>query len=349
MSLNSDPIRPGLLLPAGGLVLLVAAAVLLALAPQFDLAIPYWSRVAFEIQAVQRDLHRALSAAMTAVRDGGAIAAWTLVGLSFLYGVFHAAGPGHGKVVISTYLLTQESELKRGLLLSLASSLVQGLVAIAVVEATVRLLGLTMRQAQGVVPSLEAASFGLVALLGLALVVTRGRRLLRAAARAGDPRRTDDPHAHPHDHGHDHGHDHDHEHHHDHHHGCGHSHGPRAEDLSAPLGLKSFAALILSIGIRPCSGAVLVLVVAYSLDLRAAGMAAVLAMSLGTALTVGILASLSVFARDLARRLAARMPEHAGRLSLAGEGVAVLGGLVILTLGLLLLQAALAAPAHPLL
>lgn len=347
MSLNSDPLRPGLLLPAGGLVLLVAAAVLLALAPQFDLAIPYWSRVAFEIQAIQRDLHRALSAAMTAVRDGGAMAAWTLVGLSFLYGIFHAAGPGHGKVVISTYLLTQESELKRGLLLSLASSLVQGVVAIIVVEATVRLLGLTMRQAQGVVPSLEAASFGLVALLGFALVVTRGRRLLRAAARAGNPRRTDDPHghAHPHDHG-----DH-HDHHHDHHdhHGCGHSHGPRAGDLSAPLGLKSFAALILSIGIRPCSGAVLVLVVAYSLDLRAAGMAAVLAMSLGTALTVGILASLSVFARDLARRLAARMPEHAGRLSLAGEGVAVLGGLVILTLGLLLLQAALAAPAHPLL
>lgn len=115
------------------------------------------------------------------------------------------------------------------------------------------------------------------------------------------------------------------------------------------MGLKSFVALILSIGIRPCSGAVLVLVVAYSLDLRATGMAAVLAMSLGTAITVGMLASLSVFARDVARRLAARMPEHAGRFSLAGEGIAVLGGLVILTLGLLLFQAALSAPTHPLL
>ena len=105
---------------------------------------------------------------------------------------------------------------------------------------------------------------------------------------------------------------------------------------------------MLSIGIRPCSGAVLVLVVAYSMDLRLAGVAAVLAMSIGTAITVGALASLSVFARDLARRLAARMPDHAGGLSIAGEGVAVLGGLAILTLGLLLLQAALATPAHPL-
>ncbi|MFX4219883.1 MAG: nickel/cobalt transporter [Thalassobaculum sp.] len=336
MSLSPDRVRPGLILPAGGLVLLVAAAVVLALAPQFDLAIPYWSRVAFEIQSIQRDLHRALSAAIMAVRDGGAVAAWTLIGLSFLYGIFHAAGPGHGKVVISTYLLTQESELKRGLLLSLISSLVQGLVAIVLVEATVRLLGLTMRQAEGAVPSLEAASYGLVALLGVGLIVTRGRRMLRAMAGSADPV----PNGHAHGHHHDH----------DHYHGaCGHSHGPRPEDLAAPLGLKSFAALVLSIGIRPCSGAVLVLVVAYSMDLRVTGMAAVLAMSLGTAITVGMLASLSVFARDLARRLAARMPEHAGRLSLAGEGVAVAGGIVILILGLLLLQAALAAPAHPLL
>jgi nickel/cobalt exporter len=341
MSLSPDRVRPSLLLPAGGLALVVAAAVVLALAPQFDLAIPYWSWVAFEIQSIQRDLHRALSAAIMAVQQGGVVAAWTLIGLSFLYGIFHAAGPGHGKVVISTYLLTQESELKRGLLLSLMSSLVQGLMAIVLVEATVRLLGLTMRQAEGAVPGLEAASYGLVALLGAGLIVTRGRRMLRAMAGPADPGHTGHAHGHHHD---DHGHNHDHD-----HGACGHSHGPRPEDLAAPLGLKSFAALVLSIGIRPCSGAVLVLVVAYSMDLRATGMAAVLAMSLGTAITVGMLASLSVFARDLARRLAARMPEHAGRLSLAGEGVAVAGGIVILVLGLLLLQAALAAPAHPLL
>lgn len=331
------------LLPAAGLVLLVCAAVLLALAPQFDLSIPYWSRLAVEIQVIQRDLHRALAAAIAAVREEGMVAAWTLVGLSFLYGIFHAAGPGHGKVVISTYLLTQESELKRGLVLSLAAALVQGLVAIVVVETTVRVLGLTMRQAQGVVPSLEAASYGLIALVGAGLVFTRGRRLLRALVRPGGGH----GHGHDHHHHHHHGHDHHHDHSHDHA-DCGHSHGPSRADLAAPLNLRSAAALVLSIGIRPCSGAVLVLVVAYSMGLRLTGMASVLAMSLGTAITVGILAALSVFARDMARRLAARMPEHAGGLSLAAEGVAVAGGLTILVLGLLLLQAVLGAPAHPL-
>ncbi|WPZ35747.1 nickel/cobalt transporter [Thalassobaculum sp. OXR-137] len=346
MSTSEPRVNARTLFPAVALVLLVCAAILLAFAPQFDLAIPYWSYVAFEIQAIQRELHRGLAAAIAAVRDEGMVAAWTLVGLSFLYGIFHAAGPGHGKVVISTYLLTQESELKRGLLLSAAAALVQGIVAILLVEATVRVLGLTMRQAEGVVPSLEAASYGLIALVGAGLVFTRGRRLLAGLTEYGASHdHHDHHHGHAHAHAHDHAHDHDHGHDHGH---CGHSHGPAREDLAAPLSLRSAAALVVSIGIRPCSGAVLVLVVAYSMGLRLTGMASVLAMSVGTAITVGFLASLSVFARDLARRLAARLPDHAGRLSLASEAVAVLGGLAILVLGLLLLQAVLTAPAHPL-
>ena len=355
MSLTTDRMSPRLVLPTIGLILLLGAAIVLAFAPQFDLAIPYWSRIALEIQAIQRELHRGLATAIAAVREEGMVAAWTLIGLSFLYGIFHAAGPGHGKVVISTYLLTQESELKRGLLLSAAAAMVQGIVAIVLVEATVRLLGLTMRQAEGVVPSLEAASYGLIALLGLVLVFSRGRRLIASLARrpADTPalhhhhdHGHDHDHGHHHHHGHAHHHDHAHDHSHDHAH-CGHSHGPSREDLAEPLRLRTAAALVLSIGIRPCSGAVLVLVVAYSMGLRLTGMASVLAMSVGTAITVGVLAAMSVFARDMARRIADRMPEHAGRLSLAAEAVAVAGGLLILVLGLLLLQAALTAPAHP--
>jgi nickel/cobalt exporter len=79
----------------------------------------FWSNVALDIQAAQRDLHRQLAAAMEAVQRQGATAAGALVVLSFLYGVFHAAGPGHGKVVISTYLMTQESQLRRGVVLSM--------------------------------------------------------------------------------------------------------------------------------------------------------------------------------------------------------------------------------------
>ena len=105
--------------------------------------------------------------------------------------------------------------------------------------------------------------------------------------------------------------------------------------------------MVASVGLRPCSGAILVLLVAYSLDLRLAGVAAVLAMSLGTAITVSTLAVLSVCARRVSLRLAARLPGNAGRLSLAVDIAGMLGGLIILLAGVLLLHAGLTAPAHP--
>ncbi len=328
--------RRNLLVAAGLAVLAAGLAVPLAVLP--DSVPGLWSGLVLEVQTLQRDLHRQLAAAMQAVRAEGAAAAWTLVVLSFLYGVFHAAGPGHGKVVISTYILTQESQLRRGLLLSLVSSLCQGLTAILVVAATVGLLGLTLRQAQGAATGLETLSYGLVALLGLVLVVSRARRLLRrrrvpTPRGRGDPPRPAFGHHNTHD-------------------GacssCDHAHGPSLRDLDAPLSWRGLAGMVASIGLRPCSGAVLVLLVAYSLDLRWAGIAAVLAMSLGTAITVSLLAILSVYARKGALRLAALIPDRAARLTVALDLVAVLGGLVILTAGILMLQAALTVPAHPL-
>ena len=324
--------------------LFVAAAIAVLAA---GLAVPFsalpdsgpglWSGLVLEIQTVQRDLHRQLAAAMQAVKAEGAAAASALVVLSFLYGVFHAAGPGHGKVVISTYILTQESQLRRGLLLSLVSSLCQGVTAILAVTVTAGLLDLTLRQAQGTATGLETLSYGLVALVGLTLVASRGRRLLRR--RAPMPRGDGGtPHLAL---GHHHKHD-----------GacssCGHAHGPSLREMDAPLSWRGLAGMVASIGLRPCSGAVLVLLVAYSLDLRWAGIGAVLAMSLGTAITVSLLATLSVYARKGALRLAAFIPDRTDRLAVAFDLVAVLGGVVILTAGLLMLQAALTVPAHPL-
>ena len=117
--------------------------------------------------------------AIQAVKARGMAASWALVALSFLYGVFHAAGPGHGKIVISTYILTNESQLRRGLLLSISCSLCQGLTAIVAVDLTAGLLGFTLRQAQSAATDLETITYGLVALLGLTLILSRARRLYR--------------------------------------------------------------------------------------------------------------------------------------------------------------------------
>jgi len=286
-----------------------------------------WAWLAAAIAGLQADLHRQLAEALRALKAQGEAAAWGLIGLSFLYGVFHAAGPGHGNMVISTYMLTHESRLRRGLAISALAALAQGLTAIVLVEVTVALLGLTLRQANEAAIHVEHVSYALVALVGLMLLVGGGRRLL---ARRGDG------HGQAHTDGSEHGAD------------CGHAHGPTARELQAPLAYRQTAAIVLSIGVRPCSGAVLVLLFAHVLELHWAGIAAVAAMSAGTALTVSCLAALSVFARALALKLTAALPEARGRMGLVVDGLACLGGIAVLALGLGLFYDALAARPHPL-
>tara|TARA_Y100001934_G_C12361469_1_gene780998 strand:+ start:87 stop:1058 length:972 start_codon:yes stop_codon:yes gene_type:complete len=298
----------------------------------------FWSEVVLEVQTIQRDLHRQLATAIQAVQAKGMAASWALVTLSFLYGVFHAAGPGHGKIVISTYILTNESQLRRGLLLSISCSLCQGLTAIVAVDLTAGLLGFTLRQAQSAATDLETITYGLVALLGLTLILSRARRLYRRLGNSAPNLYGHLSQSRPEQHRH----------------GapcpsCNHGHGPSRQDLDTPLSWTSFAGMVTSVGLRPCSGAVLVLLVAYSLDLRWAGIGAVLAMSLGTAITVSLLATLSVYARKGALQLASLIPLPTVRLAAALDLVAVLGGLVILIAGILMLQSALFISAHPLL
>lgn len=307
---------------------IIVAASMLALAGialvlmLVDLAAVWQKTVIFAIQ-MQRDLHRDLAAAMRAVEQGGTAALGSLIALGFLYGVFHAIGPGHGKVVISTYLATHESRLGRGLALSLLSSLMQGITAIAVVGATALLLQRSLRSSSDTGIALEVMSYGLVALIGVFLIWRSGRRLLRRSVAA------------KHDH--------------DHHAGCCHAHGPNIGDLNARLSLRAMAVMVLSIGIRPCSGAVLVLILAFATDLIVAGMGAVMAMSLGTGLSVSALAALSVYARKSALALSRLLVDDGQVLASLFDAAALIGGLLILAFGVTLLNASLAVSKHPLL
>jgi ABC-type nickel/cobalt efflux system permease component RcnA len=265
------------------------------------------------IVAMQRELHQGLAKALRAVQSGGDAAVLWLALLGFLYGVFHAAGPGHGKVVITTYLATQKETLGRGIALAVTASLIQGVVAIAVVFAAALVFAQTARQSQWLADRIELLSFALVAGLGLFLVWRHGRNLLRRTPEAACG-------------------------------GCGGHH----HHHHAPPPRQAFMAGILSIGLRPCSGAVLVLVLAIALDLRLAGVAAVVAMSVGTALTVSGLAALAVLARDQAGRLADRLEMGGERVARAVDVVALLGGLLLAAMGIALLQAGLVTPVHPL-
>lgn len=257
--------------------------------------------------AKQSEFYRQMSSTIRAAKSDGS-AVWTLLFISFAYGIFHAAGPGHGKAVIASYLVANRETARRGIALSFASALMQSLVAILIVGISAWILNATAKTMCKAEGAIEIASYGLIALFGLRLVWVKGRTFIRALqvaqpvpAIAGVPH---DHHDHGHHHHHDHSHAHDH-HGHDHVHDehCGHSHGPTPSELAGPGGWRRGFAAILTVGIRPCSGAILVLVFALAQGLFWAGIAATFLMGLGTAITVAAIAVVAVSAKDIAGRL----------------------------------------------
>ena len=285
-----------------------------------------WSAILAGIVRLQQDFHRELIDALRTLSQSASLgAAWALAAASFLYGVFHAAGPGHGKAVISTYLLATDQDLRRGIALSVAASLCQGVVAVVLVYGLIGLAGWLPKDTTTAVSWSERASYGLVILLG-AFLAWRG---VRALARRWQSPAGHSAHGHPHSH--DHG-------------ACGHAHGPTVSELRRATGLREIAGIVLSVGLRPCTGAVLVLVFARALDMALAGVAAVAAMSVGTALTVSGLAVAAVKARSLVTGFG---DDRSSALAAALEAVGLIGGVVLILLGASLLQTSL-APAHPL-
>lgn len=310
----------------------------------------------------QAEFYRAISSTIRAAKTDGS-ALWTLMGISFAYGVFHAAGPGHGKAVISSYLVANEETARRGIVLSFVSAMMQALVAVLIVGIGKWLLDATTRTLCSTERFIEIASYGMIAVLGAWLVFTKGRGFLKslpfsfagalpALAHAGAPAH-DHHHAHGHAHHHD-SHDHDRGHahahaDHNHPHGhpehvhdehCGHSHGPLPSELAGPGGWTRGLSAIFAVGLRPCSGAILVLVFALAQGLFLAGIAATFVMGLGTALTVSAIAVLAVSAKGLARRLTAGSE---GRSAVVLRGLEFAAACVVLFFGAGLLMGYLAA------
>ena len=220
------------------------------------------------ILSKQSEFYREISAALRSAKSDGS-AVWSLLAVSFAYGIFHAAGPGHGKAVISSYLVANRETARRGIALSFASALMQSLVAITVVAVIAWLLNATAKTMCGAEKAIEIGSYALIAAFGASLVWTKGGRFMRALqATRPEPVLAVADHGHRHCHDHDHGDGHVHDGH------CGHSHGPAPEELAGPGGWRRGLAAVLSVGIRPCSGAILVLVFALAQGLFWAGIAA---------------------------------------------------------------------------
>jgi nickel/cobalt exporter len=289
----------------------------------------------------QAEFYRMLSGLIRAAKADGS-AAYTLLGISFLYGIFHAAGPGHGKAVISSYLVANDETWRRGIVLSFASAILQAFTAIAIVGIAAAMLGATAKAMGDTVRVIEIVSYALIVAIGLRLLWVKGRAFLQLLRNETHAHHAHD-HAHHHGHGHDHGHHHHgHAHSHDHHHhdhedeahAWGHAHAPEPQELTGRHWLRRGLSAIIAVGLRPCSGAIIVLVFALAQGLFWVGVASTFVMGLGTAITVAAIATLAVGARGLAGRLAKAKP-GAGMLLLRGLETAA--ALVIVIFGTALL------------
>lgn len=271
------------------------------------------------ILATQSAFYRQLTQAIRALAAGPG-AAWTLAGVSFAYGVFHAAGPGHGKAVISAWIMANERALRRGLAMAFAAALLQGIVAVALVALLAGVMRLTAMRMTGVISTVETASFAAVALVGAGLLWAKSRRLASrlvpgAIVHAHAPGEACGP-------------------------GCSHAHMP-PPPAEAGFTWRSAGSAVLAAGLRPCSGAIIVLVFALAQGVFAAGVAATFAMALGTALTTGALAALAVFAKGTALRWAAGRGQ-AGLV--ATTALEVLAAAFVLAFGLALLAGLWGSP-----
>jgi nickel/cobalt transporter (NicO) family protein len=366
--------------------------------------------------AKQNEFYRQFSGLIRAAKaDGSAV--WGLLGVSFLYGIFHAAGPGHGKAVISSYVVANQETWKRGVALSFASAILQAFVAVVVVGIASALLRATAPAMKSSVDLIEIVSYAFIIAIGVRLLLVKGIGLISAWRRhevspttkavagviealcyvaviqviaphlvavassgsvassiayqligaaclvllwlkardliaawrapataqhdhaqhnhAHHDHAHDDHHHHDH-HGHDH-HDHDHD---DHASAWSHAHAPEPQELAGPGGWKRGLSAIVAVGLRPCSGAIIILVFALAQGLFWAGVAATFVMGLGTAITVAVIASIAVGARGFAARLAG---SKSGYGMMAMRAIEVGAAVVIIAFGSLLLTGYMAS------
>ncbi len=288
----------------------------------------FWEDPVMWARDKQQSFYGTMNGALRAIKtDGSLLAAWTLLALGFGYGVFHAAGPGHGKVIISSWLLATENDLKRGLVVAFLSSLFQALTAIIVVSMLLLLVASAGAVVRDVTGYLESASYAMISLLGLYIIWLALRSWVRRPMPASDFKfKIVNPHF-------DVGHVHD--------ENCGHAHAPEPQDLRGQdWSWTKALSLAFAIGLRPCTGAILVLLTANALGLYWVGILSTLAMGFGVFLTVGAIAAVTVYGKDFALRLARG---DSKRLGLVVSGLRVFGGAVLAFMGAIMFLGSLSA------
>ncbi len=319
-------------------------AVILALVFALGFAV-YSEWGAFVLTTIewQKLLHEMLATHINAVSEdifkyGGA-----LIALSFGYGVFHAIGPGHGKAVIVTYLGTNQESVKKGIFISFTAAILQSVVAIVLVSALARVLKFKLADVQSYGDDMALVSYVLVVLLGFMMVVGSIRRMIKLRR---SNKQIDISHHLDHSHAHDH---HESHHHHADNHssecGCSHTHVPKQNES-----IWQTLTVILSMGFRPCSGAIVVLIYAHLVGVYSYGVIATLMMGVGTGFSVSLIAVATLYARSWLERFINSSEEGNGFFAhVFSHYIRLTGGVILIILGWSFYNAASTISAgHPL-
>ncbi|MFM2485440.1 nickel/cobalt transporter [Celerinatantimonas yamalensis] len=298
------------------LLALVAAILLLAAIWQ------YWPVLLLTSMQAQQQIYSHFDTLLVELSDHQWHAAWMLIALSLVYGVFHAVGPGHGKVVMSSYLATHRAQLKTSLMLTMAAAIMQAVVAISIVTLLRFVLTQTAHQVNNNALNIIHFNSLLVIALGIWLAIQAIRKSLpkrthyrqfapiKPVSALQQPFR---PAAQC---------------------GCGHAHAISPTQLAKASHWRDYVALIVSIGARPCSGALLVLTVSALMGIYWIGVASALVMAIGTGSTTSLLAALTVTARGLLSKAYGNHKPHPMLTALP----AALGALILILLGVTLYQ-----------
>ncbi|PSV40366.1 nickel/cobalt transporter [Photobacterium sp. GB-36] len=271
----------------------------------------------------QREINGQLGDLLYDAKENPA-AIYSLAGVSFLYGVFHSLGPGHGKMIVTTYLATNPAKVKASLIMTVISAFLQALVAIVLVTVLLVFFNSSMREINSAADRFITLSF--VAMLLLGVIVAY--RALKQSWQLYKQK------THKHDHTH-HNHNHSHSHSHSSDCGCGHKHFADADSINQATNMREYIAIIASIGIRPCTGAILALLFANMVDMYWLGVVSALLMAVGTALTTSTIATMTLSGKKLVTKyLAYSDHQH----SFAPLVFKLFGGLLLIGLGLLLLN-----------
>lgn len=298
-----------------------------------------WPTLVVETVHWQREASGQLADILYEAKDNAWTAGAYLAGFSFLYGMLHSLGPGHGKVIVSTYLATHPTKVKASLVITVVSALFQAIVAITLVTVLVWGFSASMRMVNEKAMQFVSASFALVALLG-GLICYKAIKAIIRSLRAdktpsmkissfspvgkGAPIGFQASSSHTQ--------------HSDTACGCGHNHVAEADAINHASTWREYVAIIASIGIRPCTGAIMVLLFANVVGLYWMGVVSAILMAVGTALTTSIIAIMTLTSKHLVKRYLASGKQLGQGWRMTGAYLQLGGGILLVALGLLLLS-----------